>query len=374
MTWHRVFVFLCSFLIFVLGIALLIEKYIISDVRGTKLAFETGLPSNPESSIEYIANMPTVENIFGFDHSWIATLSAERVRKVLITGDIIPARAVNHGVSIRNNPLWPYEKVADTIRSQAADVIFANLETPLIKQCPITQVGMIFCGSDRNVEGLKYIGVDVTSLANNHAANYGVDAVSETITTLQQNGIDVTGINGPLYKDIRGIKFAFLGYNDISVPQPGLANADEALIASEVKKAKANADIVIVMYHWGVEYRAQPDERQIYLAHYTIDQGADFVLSNHPHWIQPVEFYKEKLIMYAHGNFIFDQMWSQKTREGVLGVYTFYDKQLVDVYFLPLQINDYGQAVFLSGTEQQRILDEMKKESLLRESLATQGK
>jgi poly-gamma-glutamate synthesis protein (capsule biosynthesis protein) len=317
--------------------------------------------------------LPTLETIFADDHSWTATLSAEKIRKVLVTGDIIPARSVNYGVSIRNNPLWPYEKVADPVKALQADIVFTNLETPLIENCPVTQVGMVFCGSNRNIDGLKHIGVTVTSVANNHFGNHGHKGVQESLQLLQDASILAAGTAGPVYKDVRGTRFAFLAYNDIDVAQKGINAADETLIAKEIAEAKTQSDVILVMFHWGVEYRAQPDDRQIYLAHYTIDQGADYVLSNHPHWIQPVELYKNKLIMYAHGNFIFDQMWSQKTREGVLGMYTFYDEQLIDVYFLPLQINDYGQAVFLNGSEKQRILQDMYQQSIIRNNNAQSG-
>jgi poly-gamma-glutamate capsule biosynthesis protein CapA/YwtB (metallophosphatase superfamily) len=328
---------------------------------------ETPLSSaKGEDDNGYIPVLPSLDTLFADSHEWTATLSAERIRTVLVTGDIIPARAVNHGVTIRNNALWPYEKVSSKINSLKADIVFTNLETPLIEACPVTIEGMIFCGNNRNIEGLNAIGVDVASVANNHFGNHGFAGIEETVRHLQNAGITPTGNAGPVYQDIHGKVFAFLAYNDIGYEEEGINWAKEELIARHIKEAKGKADVVIVMFHWGVEYRAQPDDRQIYLAHYTIDQGADYVLSNHPHWIQPVELYKDKLIMYAHGNFIFDQMWSQKTREGVLGQYTFYDAQLIDIEFLPLQINDYGQAVFLDGIDKQRILNEMKKESLLR--------
>lgn len=312
----------------------------------------------------YIPHFPTLQTIFNYDHNWTATLSAEHIRKILVTGDIIPARSVNYGVVTRNNSLWPYEKVTDKIRQIKADITLSNLESPLIKDCPLTTEGMIFCGSERNVEGLKAIGVNIVSLANNHAGNYGVEGVENTISVLQENGIDVTGVSGPVYKNIKGIRFAFLGYNDITSPQPGISNVNENRITKEIIEAKQNSDLVIITFHWGVEYRSQPDERQKYLAHFAIDKGADLIVSNHPHWIQPLEIYKNKIIMYAHGNFIFDQMWSKETEEGVLGVYTFYDKQLIDIQFLPIKIYDYGQARFTEGEERDQILNKLMNESL----------
>ena len=162
-------------------------------------------------------NYPSIEKIFAKDHSWIATLSAQRKRVLLATGDVIAARSVNFKTVSLKNFKWPYERIADVLKD--ADITFINLETPLIKNCPLTQEGMIFCGDGGNVEGLVYSGVDMVSLANNHAANYGENGVLETVELLEKNGILVTGINGPKVLDIRGVKFAFLGYNDISKNQ-----------------------------------------------------------------------------------------------------------------------------------------------------------
>ncbi len=139
--------------------------------------------------------------------------------------------------------------------------------------------------------------------------------------------------------------------------------SNEKKIEEEIKEARKNADIVIVAFHWGEEYTNQPNKVQRELAHLAIDSGADLIIGNHPHWIQPVEIYKNKLIMYAHGNFVFDQMWSEKTKEGVVGKYTFFDKKLVDAEFLPIKIQSYGQPYFLEGKEKEDILKSLLKES-----------
>ena len=99
------------------------------------------------------------------------------------------------------------------------------------------------------------------------------------------------------------------------------------------------------------------------MGHLAIDSGADLVIGNHPHWVQPIEIYKDKLITYAHGNFVFDQEWSLKTKQGVIGMYTFYNNHLVDVEYLPLQIEDFGQPYFLTGEAKQNILSSMKIQS-----------
>ncbi|EKD67007.1 MAG: hypothetical protein ACD_48C00640G0003, partial [uncultured bacterium] len=102
---------------------------------------------------------------------------------------------------------------------------------------------------------------------------------------------------------------------------------------------------------WGEEYTATPSARQKELAHFIIDSGADLILGNHPHWIQPPEVYSGKYIMYAHGNTIFDQMWSEETKIGVIGKYTFSGMRLVDVEFIPTYIQDYGQPTLVNSLQ-----------------------
>lgn len=317
--------------------------------------------SPTQAIVPYTPTAPAIEHIFSQDHTWTATLSAERKRILIATGDIIPARHVNIETTKRNNFIWPYEKTADVIAD--ADITFINLETPLLKNCPLIDAGFTFCGDSRNVEGLVTAGVDVASLANNHAGNFEKEGVDETVKILDSNGILTTGIDGAVFKNVRGVTFAFLGYNDIG-RQPGVSQVDEQIIRQEITQAKKQADIVVITYHWGTEYQSQPDARQKYLGHFTIDAGADLVIGNHPHWIQPIEFYKGKLITYAHGNFVFDQMWSEETKKGVIGRYTFYNRELVDVEYIPIYIEDYGQPRFMTYTEKKQTLEMMQNESL----------
>lgn len=322
-------------------------------------------PQDKNVMAEDVKPALSVNQIFGDNHEWIATLSAERIRTVIATGDIIPARSVNYEVLQHKDFNWPYLKTYQL--TQAADITFSNLESPEIINCPITNEGMIFCGDYRNIEGLKFAGIDVVSLANNHAGNHGQDGVKETIEHLKAAKIDTTGtvFSNLVIKDVKGLKFAFLGFNDITKNQPGISNADEGNIKAEIENAKRQTDVVIVTFHWGEEYKDQPDDRQKYLGRLAIDSGADLVIGNHPHWIQPIEIYKDRLITYAHGNFVFDQEWSQKTKEGVLGKYTFYDGSLIDAEFIPIQIDNYGQPSLLSGSRKDAILKEMSANSVL---------
>jgi poly-gamma-glutamate synthesis protein (capsule biosynthesis protein) len=298
------------------------------------------LKETVRNQTDYVPKTLTVEDIFSSDHSWTATLSAERITTIIATGDVIPARSVNYKTIQKNNFTWAFEKTADILKN--ADMTIINLEAPLITNCPITNGGMVFCGDVRHVEGFIFAGVDAANLANNHMGNWGPEGVDSTVSILKANNIVPFGHTNPVFYDVNGLRIALLGYNDIG-SQVGVAHVDEETFEQDITQAKQQADLVFVSFHWGVEYTHQPNSRQIDIAHRAIDAGADFIIGNHPHWVQPPELYKEKLIVYAHGNFIFDQMWSEETRKGVIGNYTFYDTQMIDAEFIPVVIEDYGQ-------------------------------
>ncbi len=300
----------------------------------------------------------TLDTIFDED---VPKISDDLITLV-VTGDVLPARSVNFKTVQQNDFLWAYAPTADLLRS--GDITFINLETPLIDNCPLTNEGMRFCGDRRHIQGLTHAGVDVANLANNHAGNYGKEGVDATKQLLQNAGIVAVGaLNNPQYMTVKGVTFAFLGYDDIE-PQPGVSKVDVAVMKQEIAEARSNADVVVVQLHWGVEYVSQPSDRQRELAKAVIDAGADFVIGNHPHWIQPVEIYNGKLITYAHGNFIFDQMWSQKTKEGVVGTYYFKKNKLVDARYTPIEIVDYGQArIIVDQQHKDAILHYLRTES-----------
>lgn len=236
---------------------------------------------------------------------------------IISTGDIGLVRDINYEIQLRHDPNYPFLKIGDYLKN--ADLTISNLEGPLINNCPIILTGYKFCGEDTNVKGLVYAGIDAASLANNHSTNFGLDGLSQTSTVLKSSGITPFGQNNDIeYLNIKDKKVALVGFVDLGNNWAGLNNATSANVAKLVSEAKTKADIVITAFHWGVEYTRKPTQNQVNLAHIAIENGADIVLGNHPHWIQENEIYKDKLISYAQGNTIFDQDWSQETKEGVL--------------------------------------------------------
>jgi len=313
----------------------------------------------------------TLDDIFGLAADRGLRLDPARLRTMIATGDVIPARNVNNQIIAHGNDFfYPLSATADILRQ--ADVTVVNLEAPLVEGCPPTEEGFTFCGQPGFAGALREAGVDVATLENNHIDNFGPEGVAATEALLTASGIDYADRYTLAVRDVRGLRFGFLAFN-------GVGGAfDRELVRQRIEEAAGQVDVVVVAFHWGEEYVAIPQaapgiapDDPVEIAHLAVDAGADLVLGNHPHWVQGVEIYAGKLIVYAHGNFIVDQMWSYETTIGVIGRYTFYDSELVGVQFVPVRIEDYARPVPLEGEEAQAVLDGMRQASLsLQELLA----
>jgi poly-gamma-glutamate synthesis protein (capsule biosynthesis protein) len=290
-------------------------------------------------------------------------LDPSRVRTLIATGDVIPARYTDVTIRQRGDDfLYPVAATKDI--TAAADLTVINLEAPLIEDCPYHDSGLLFCGRPGIVAAFQAGGVDVVTLENNHIGNQGPEGIAETVGHLEAAGLIWADRDTPAVIDVRGLKFGFLAYNGVEHTLP------REVMLAEIKRLRPKVDVLAVAVHWGAEYVSIPqavppvaDDNPVEIAHLAIDAGADLLIGNHPHWVQAVEVYKGKFIAYAHGNFIFDQMWSYETRVGVIGKYTFYDDTLVGVEFTPTLIQDYAQPVPLEGAERQAVLDGMKAAS-----------
>lgn len=211
----------------------------------------------------------------------------------------------------------------------------------------IKEKSYTFRAHPKRVDILKEMGVDIVSLANNHALDFGVDALLDTFTTLEEAGIDYVGagINmdrakAPIYYTIGDTTIAYLAASRViyamdwyaTDERPGMIGTyDPALFITCIEEAKKNSDFVVVYLHWGVERTHQPVDYQKNMAKMYIDAGADAVIGCHPHVMQGIEFYKGKPIAYSLGNYWFN---SAKRETGLLKLYLNPDGT-VDTQLLP---------------------------------------
>ncbi len=255
-------------------------------------------------------------------------------------GDVMLGRSVNTRMIKYRDFSWPFRKIANLLST--ADLTIVNLESPFNSDCQPTDTGMFFCADPRSVDGLILAGIDIVNLANNHISNQGKEGFDFTLSLLNQNKITPIGLGKLVIKDVRKTKVAFLGFNDTPPYFTEVAMSWPINISGQIAYAKSQANIVVASFHWGNEYR-QRTSHQVELARLAIDSGADVVIGHHPHWVQEVEIYKEKPIYYSLGNLVFDQMWSEETRKGLLVKLVFSGNTLVNQEQTPIKIFDYGQ-------------------------------
>lgn len=279
---------------------------------------------------------------------------------LVAVGDMMLSRAVGTRME-RHGYDYPFASTSEYIRM--ADIAFGNLETPITPGLPVLPYEMSFRADPEVATALKEAGFDVLSLANNHTPNFGEAGIRDTLRYLDEAGIAYVGAGAnardaalPAFLSVRGITFAFLAYTDAYIVpaeyEAGEERAGTAFMHIEKMKkavldAKLIADIVIVSMHAGDEYEPLQSDRQTAFAHAAIDAGAEVVIGHHPHVVQPMEVYKGKYILYSLGNFIFDQMWSMETREGMLANMIFTHEGLAGITFHPVRIEDYAQPRFL---------------------------
>lgn len=256
---------------------------------------------------------------------------------IMLTGDVMLGRTVMSKSLDLGDPAYPFRKVAETLSQ--ADFVFINLESPIISLCPRSTSGFKFCADPKMVEGLSLSGVDVVGLANNHSKDYGETGLEETVRFLTAAGIEVVGLGNLAVKERKGIKLGFLAFDFVSKSPK---EEDFRLVSDSDKKV----DVLVVGVHWGEEYQERANKFQREWAKRLVKAGADVIVGHHPHWVQDEEKIEGKPVYYSLGNFVFDQMWSEKTKQGLVVKLTFKDGVLLREEKLPIYISSWAQPEF----------------------------
>lgn len=261
-----------------------------------------------------------------------------------------------------------------------SDIAIGNYETTTNPDLPVAGFPR-FNAPEAYLRDLKDTGFDIVSTANNHSMDTELEGVFSTMEAAKEAGLDYVGSfkdksERILFKEVNGVKLAFLAYTygcngreNLIIPREEVENlgylSDEDQIKKDIGRAKAQgADFVVVYPHWGIEYQSMPNEAQISLGRKMIDWGADLVIGNHPHVVEPVEIYQAEdgrkgLIAYALGNFISYQNYENNKDirvEHSLALeidlekdLTSGNKKIADVTLHPIWVgtyyNDYGISI-----------------------------
>jgi len=282
-----------------------------------------------------------------------------KVTDMAVGGTVVLARGIGSTLDKTNDIYRPWRGAKDFFYN--ADLAIVNFKSPLVAawEKPISK--WILKGKEKYVGGLLFAGIDLVSLSGNHMGDAGKDGLLETINILKKSGIVSVGAgmnkeqayNYHIW-EVKGVKYAFLAVNSvggsISKAQDGEASLENVGVSwidedalEAVKKAKENADVVVVIANWGKEYKAKPTQTEIYWGRAMVNAGADIILGDQAHWVQNYEFYNNSYIAYGLGNYIFDQYWSEKTKEGILQKLLFYDGRLVNIVTIPVKLVWHGE-------------------------------
>jgi poly-gamma-glutamate capsule biosynthesis protein CapA/YwtB (metallophosphatase superfamily)/outer membrane protein assembly factor BamB len=238
---------------------------------------------------------------------------------LVFLGDIAPGRSMERQL-IRYGPAYPWEGLGPLLHG--ADLAAANLECVLTTQGQPLDKDYLIRAHPRWGQSLVEAGIDLVTLANNHALDFGQVGLDETLSTLESLEIAAVGAgssedaaqaHNPALFTLNGIRVAVLGYaaerwngsEDVPVTQR-LAWAEPDAVQADVRAVRDRADVVVVLLHAGTEYATEPSPDQVAVAHAAVDAGADLVVGHHPHVTQTVEQYRQGLIVYSLGDALFD--------------------------------------------------------------------
>jgi len=297
----------------------------------------------------------------------------------------------------------PFKRTFEVLKR--ADIVFANLETPLGREGYPREKMFVFMANPALAKVVQSTGVDVVSLANNHMLDYGEQGLVQTLETLSRMGIPHVGAgrnireaSEPVLLQKNGVRIAFLGYAATlplgaaaSKDRPGIAPIhvttsyemdatllqeqpgnppivrtstdvkDERRICAEIKKARRKADHVIVGIHWGVAFISKPQEYQQPLARKMIEAGASLIVGHHPHMWHHVERHKNGVILYSLGDFVFHDRVDMTGESGMLATVVLDAKRIRAVRLWPITVHEkLGLPTLGKENDAKQLLEEMK--------------
>lgn len=273
----------------------------------------------------------------------------------IMLGDLPMCNGFGVGSTIKKNgSKFIFEKIKDEL---SGDIVFGNLESVLSdRNKNIYSINsMSLRGSSKSVEGLKYAGFNILSLANNHSLEHGYEALYDTIELLNDNNILPLGVGRkkevarkPAVFNIKNKKIAFLGYclRPDKTAYRSIKNKEEIL--KDIEEIKRKMDHIILSLHWGDEFVQFPAPWQIDFAHKLIDNGVSIILGHHPHVLQGIEEYNGGIIAYSLGNFVFD-MWHEDEKIG--GILKIYLGEDIEHNFIKTHINNQFQQMPMKNAD-----------------------
>ncbi len=338
-------------------------------------------PEPRKAEMTEVSEMPEpVEEDDGWDENGRILVKKQETGNdeaiLLFAGDILFDDSYTVMVTMRQRGSIRACFSAETLREmEEADIFMLNNEfTYTNRGEPTPGKAFTFRAKPENAAMLHELGVDIVSLANNHAYDYGEISLLDTLATLE--GIDMPYVgagrnlaeaSGIVYFQAGSQKIAFLSGTQIermtppdtkgaSENTPGVFRClTETEIFDKIAEAKENSDFVVVYIHWGTEKTDQLDWAQPGMAKSLAQAGADLIVGDHAHVLQPLANVEGVPTIYSLGNYWFNS----STLNTCLVKVTLKDGEMQSFQFLPaLQSGCYTK--LLSGAEKEAVLEYMR--------------
>lgn len=260
-------------------------------------------------------------------------------------------------------------------KMRAADIMMVNNEFPYTDRGePTPDKTYTFRAPTDSVRVLFDMGVDIVSLANNHASDYGQISLLDSLETLENAGMPYVGAGRnleeamqPYYFESDGYVIAVVSATQIeryatpSTPgatesTPGVFRCYDPTLAIEcIKEAKENSDFVVLYVHWGTESTDQLDWAQNSQAPQYAEAGADLIIGDHPHVLQEIGYIGEVPVVYSLGNFWFNS----RTLDTCMVTATIREGKLESLQFIPCLQSGCSTSL-LENTEKMRVINYMR--------------
>lgn len=274
--------------------------------------------------------------------------------RILIAADLVPTKNTSADFA-EGNVERLFGKVKDV--ADGCDRFIVNLECALTESNnAIKKFGPNLKGPKSTAQTMKTLGVTDVALANNHVFDFGIEGLTDTVSALDGVGLPYFGIGEndtdsrrPYFIEAEGKRIAVVNvceheYTYALPDRMGANPFDPFLTMQDIRKAKAESDFLIVLYHGGKEYAAYPSPRLRALCHEMVYCGADAVITQHSHCIGCYEKFEGAHILYGQGNFNFSYAEFSNYREcwmsSLLTVLTVTDK--INIEFIPIYDTNHG--------------------------------
>lgn len=235
--------------------------------------------------------------------------------RIVIGGDFCPSRNLEKPAMLSPEDIWG--NILPVLAS--ADLRILNLECPLTRSAKaIDKTGPNLKAHPDTIRALKHASLDVVTLANNHIYDYGQDGLKETLDVCSKNGIATVGAgldaqkaSAPLFLNVGGLTLAIVNCSEnewcnAHDSRAGANPYDLIDLSRQIRHARDNADIVLLIIHGGHEHYHYPSPRMVREYRFLAEQGASAVIGHHTHCISGFEVHKGVPIFYSLGNLLFD--------------------------------------------------------------------